>query len=92
MNDMFIIQQITERRAPRGKETYMTFIDLEKMYDSEIRNRPRNRMWRTLKEYNDNCIIGIEELYADNRVYIKQGLSQSIYFSKGFRQDKIGCR
>jgi hypothetical protein len=53
-----------EENSKRRENAY-DFIDLERAYDSV----PRNRMWRTLQEYNiDNCLIEvIKELYADNR-------------------------
>lgn len=88
VDNLFIIQQLTEKRRDKGEETHLAFIDLEKAYDSI----PRKRLWEALLKLNidEDLINIIKEMYRGNKTFVKQNgyLSDPIVTSKGLRQ---GC-
>lgn len=88
VDNLFILQQLTEKMKSRDKEVHVTFIDLKKAYDTV----PRKMLWHALKDIGTSTYLIeiIQEFYSDNIAYVKQGLLQSEPFqtTKGLRQ---GC-
>lgn len=88
VDNLFIIQQLIEKRNSRDEETHLALVDLEKAYDSV----PRLKLWQALHSLglNPQLIKLLKELYNDNITYVKVGstLSQPIVPTKGLRQ---GC-
>ena len=88
VDNLFILQQLIEKRSRKNEELHIAFIDLKKAYDGV----PRNKLFTALRMIgvSDYMILLIRELYEENNAYIKQGrsLSESIQVTKGLRQ---GC-
>ncbi|XP_024891525.1 uncharacterized protein LOC112467233 [Temnothorax curvispinosus] len=88
VDNLFVVQQLLKKRIAKDLETHITFIDLKKAYDSV----PRNRLWQVLCDIgiNSNIIQVIQEMYAKNKAYIKEGtrLSRPLIPTKELRQ---GC-
>jgi Reverse transcriptase (RNA-dependent DNA polymerase) len=87
VDNLFILQQLAEKRISIGEELHMAFIDLEKAYDTI----PRQKLWEALYQLNINpqMLAIIQEIYKENLTYIKVGkcLSSPINSFKGLKQE-----
>lgn len=87
-DNLFVLQQVMEKKIAVDQEVHLAFIDLEKAYDSI----PRSKIWEVLNilEVDRPLLKIIKELYKENESYVKIGhrLSNPINTTKGLRQ---GC-
>lgn len=88
MDNVFVLQQIMEKRKAHNLTTHLIFIDLEKAYDTV----PLKKLFQILKKtgLNNTYIRAIWNLYKDATSVIKMGAIRSEPFSinKGLKQ---GC-
>jgi hypothetical protein len=88
VDNLFVVQQLIEKRTSVGEETHLALIGLEKAYDSV----PRCRLWEILTEISidPESVEVIMEIYDNNIAYVQHGntLLQPIVPTKGLRQ---GC-
>lgn len=84
-DNIFCLKQIIEKKTARNQEVHITFIDLQKAYDTV----PLMKLWETLQESNINytLIKALRNLHKDSRSRIKQNnrLSMELSISKGLR-------
>ncbi|XP_044749742.1 uncharacterized protein LOC123310342 [Coccinella septempunctata] len=73
--NLFILQQLAEKKISTGGEIHMAFIDLEKAYDTI----PQQKLWEALKslEVDKQMLLVIQELYRHNTAYVKMGKQMS---------------
>ncbi len=87
-DQLFILQQISEKAWEYDKEVHVCFVDLEKAYDRV----DRNLMWETLKEYgvDDQLVGAIASLYkaSNSCVRVLGRKSDKFNVGVGLRQ---GC-
>jgi hypothetical protein len=88
VDNLFVLQQLIQKRTSVGEETQLALIDLEKAYDSV----PRCKLWEILTEISidPELVEVIMEIYDNNIAHARHGntLSQPIVPTKGLRQ---GC-
>ena len=88
LDNIFIMRQVIEKNKEKNIETHMTFIDLEKAYDSV----PRKQLWEAMRRMNvcEKWINITQRLYGDSKAQIKVGykLTKPITITKGLKQ---GC-
>jgi hypothetical protein len=76
VDNLFVLQQLTEKQATVGEETHLALIDLEKAYDSI----PRNKLWEVLKRCNTDpkLVEVITEIYENNiTTYVMETVSHN---------------
>lgn len=87
-DNVFCLKQIIEKRAAKNIETHITFVDLQKAYDTV----PIRKLWETLEKSSINytLICAVQELYKNTRSRIKMGkyITEEFPVTKGLRQ---GC-
>lgn len=87
-DNIFCLKQIIEKRTARNIETHITFVDLQKAYDTV----PISKLWKVLEQSNINhtYIHALQELYKDSKSRVKVGkyVTQEFLVNKGLRQ---GC-
>uniref|UniRef100_A0A1W7R9N5 Endonuclease-reverse transcriptase HmRTE-e01 n=1 Tax=Hadrurus spadix TaxID=141984 RepID=A0A1W7R9N5_9SCOR len=89
-NDLiFAMRQVMEKRWEFGKELVMTFLDLEKAYDSV----PRERVWRALKEkkISKELIEMIKDMYEGCKSCVRTRVGTTEWFEvkTGLRQGSV---
>ncbi|KAJ4446303.1 hypothetical protein ANN_12998 [Periplaneta americana] len=82
-------RQLQEKILLKNGELHMTFIDLEKAYDSV----PRQLLWTAMRNMNihDKWINIVRKMYSNTKAKIKiqNKLTEEIRLNKGLKQ---GCR
>ena len=65
---MFMIKQMSEKCIAKGKSLFVTYMDLEKLYDRV----ERNAMWRVLNMYGVNGMLvnAIRSFYAESETCV----------------------
>jgi hypothetical protein len=68
VDNLFVLQQLIEKRTSVGEETHLALIDLEKAYDSAV---PRCRLWEILTEISTDpeLVEVVMEIYVNNIAY-----------------------
>lgn len=88
LDNIFVLQQLVEKRIERNMTTHLMFVDLEKAYDSV----PINKMFEVLNGSNldSTYIRALENIYTNSISAIKMRgqTSKPFKISKGLRQ---GC-
>jgi len=88
VDNIFVLQQVIEKRTARNLPTHLVFIDLEKAYDTV----PLKKLFKTLTTagLSKTYISAIVNMYKDAKSSIKIGSATSDPFpvTKGLRQ---GC-
>ena len=88
IDGIFTVKQLVEKRLERGRSVHLTFVDLEKAYDTV----PLSKLWPCMirngvsKPYVD----AVKSLYSGctSRVKVGKILSEEFLVNKGLRQ---GC-
>ncbi|MDA8042238.1 MAG: reverse transcriptase family protein [Pirellulales bacterium] len=64
-DQIFAVKQIVEKTIEKDKKTYMSFVDLEKAYDSVS----REKLWKVLDEYGvkGKLLRAMQALYVDGK-------------------------
>ena len=87
-DNIFALKQIIEKKSAMNQEVHITFIDLQKAYDTV----PIIKLWEVLHESRINAALikAVQNLYHGGKSQIKtvNGLSEEISITKGLRQ---GC-
>lgn len=88
LDNIHCLRQIIEKCKSRNVDLYLTFIDLEKAYDSV----PRSKLWEAMRRVNikEKWINIVKKLYKNTEAKIKIGkmVTQNILVNKGLKQ---GC-
>ena len=88
LDNIHCIRLLIEKNKAKNIETHMTFIDLEKAYDSI----PRIMLWTAMERMNIplKWINIVKQIYRNTTAQIKLGrrLTQEIVLTKGLKQ---GC-
>lgn len=86
-DNIFILQQLAEKKVMRGREAHLVFIDIKKAYD----NVPLKLLFEILEEeISPQYVNAIKNLYKNNISTVRNGDTESQEFqtNKGLRQ---GC-
>lgn len=87
-DNVFSLKQIIEKKTATNRDIHITFIDLQKAYDTV----PVTKLWEVLQESNINytLIKALKNLYhgSTSRIKISNFLTSEFPVSKGLRQ---GC-
>lgn len=88
LDNIHCIRLLIEKNKAKNIDTHMTFIDLEKAYDSV----PRKMLWIAMKRMNIplKWINIVKQMYKSTTAQIKLGrrITQEIILTKGLKQ---GC-
>ena len=81
----FVVRQIGEKYAAKGKDVYFAFLDLEKAYDRV----DREAMWKVLRIYGvgGRLLRAVESMYAGSKACVRVGSEMSEWF-----QVRVGLR
>ena len=89
MEPVFIARQIVEKHWEYRKDLVMTFIDLEKAYDSV----PRDRVWESLKQKDigEEIIQMIKAMYSNCSSCVKTQVGRTGWFDieNGLKQGSV---
>ena len=84
----FMVRQLCEKYAAKGKDVYVAFLDLEKAYDRV----DREALWKVLRIYGigGRLLQAVESMYAGSKACVRVGSEVSEWFPVrvGVRQ---GC-
>ena len=87
-DNIFILQQILEKRSEYNLQTHIAFIDFQKAFD----NVDREKLWIIMKEqgYPRQLIKVVKNLYEETKIVLnfRTEKSEEILTNKGVRQ---GC-
>lgn len=88
IDNVFIMQQIFEKRKEFNLETHVAFIDFEKAFDRVN----RKKLWSIMKEqgFPQHLIDVVKNMYVNSKIIINTGdeRTEEIRVNKGVRQ---GC-
>lgn len=88
LDNIFVLQQVMERRKERNLPTHIVFIDLEKAYDTV----PLNKLFETLTKngINKTYVRAVWNMYRECKSAVKWGnmISEAFPITKGLKQ---GC-
>lgn len=88
MDNVFVLQQIIEKRKARSLPTHLVFVDLEKAYDSV----PIKKLFESMTKVgiSEVYIRSIWNIYRDAKALVKWGnnTSEKFTITKGLKQ---GC-
>lgn len=87
-DNVFSIKRILEKRREVNLETHIAFIDFEKAFDSVVRNKLWDIMYKN--GYPKHLVETVKSLYKNTRIIINAGTlkSEPIKINQGVRQ---GC-
>ena len=88
LEQVFTLRQVMEKAIEKGRELFIAFIDLEKVYDRVN----RAKLWEALKkaQVGEGLVRAIQSLYVECEARVKVGGKHSEWFEveQGVRQ---GC-
>ncbi|XP_043476186.1 uncharacterized protein LOC122507501 [Leptopilina heterotoma] len=88
IDNIFVLNHVTQKARGKKDKVYGMFIDLKKAYDTV----DREKLWNIMKKVgiSEYLIEKVKEIYYETKVRIKKkdGLTDEFWTSKGVRQ---GC-